>query len=97
MRSGERGYEIRGTRVRGPGYEGMRSWVRGYDIRGMRSGLRGASRGCDFIRSGVGARVYDIRSGVRGVRSRYEEGIRMVGGWSVGLDFKGWSVGLVTS
>ena len=36
IRSGVRGYQIRGTWVSDPGYKGIRSRVRGFQIRGMR-------------------------------------------------------------
>ena len=52
IRSGVRGYQIRGTRVSDPGYEGIRSGVRGYQIRGTRL----SDPVYEGIRSGV--RVY---------------------------------------
>ena len=50
-----RGYQIRGTRVSDPGYEGIRSGVRGYQIWGTRV----SDLGYEGIRSGV--RGYQIR------------------------------------
>ena len=49
IRSGVRGYSIRGTMVLDSRYEGIRSRVRGYSIRGTRV----LDPGYEGIRSGV--------------------------------------------
>ena len=72
-----RRYEIRGTRIRDPGYEDTRSGVRGYKIRGTRirdpgyegyeiRGTRVLDPGYAGMRTGMRSGYKCVRSGVRG-------------------------------